>query len=73
MSVYITHKSSIQEVKLRTYNHGNCSSNNNNEPMGLAVDAVYEIEDEQINKIEIKIKSKFRFVIDPFNSTYVTI
>jgi hypothetical protein len=41
--------------------------------MGLAVDTGYKIEDEQINKIKIKIKSKFLFVIDPssqFNIRY---
>ena len=37
------HKSSVQEVKLWVHNHG---GGNNNEPMGLAVDAVYDIEDE---------------------------
>jgi hypothetical protein len=37
------HKSSVQEVKLWVHNHG---GGNNNELMGLAVDAVYDIEDE---------------------------
>jgi hypothetical protein len=36
------HKSSVQEVKLWVHNHGD----NNNESMGIAVDAVYDIEDE---------------------------
>jgi hypothetical protein len=37
------HKSSVQEVKSWMYSHG---GSNNNEPVGLAVDAVYDIEDE---------------------------
>ena len=37
------HKSSVQEVNLQVHNHG---GGDNNEPMGLAVDAVYDIEDE---------------------------
>jgi hypothetical protein len=35
-------KSSVQEVKLWVHNHGD----NNNESMGVAVDAIYDIEDE---------------------------
>jgi hypothetical protein len=42
MSVYICINPPF-EVKLWVHNHG---GGNNNEPMGLAVDAVYDIEDE---------------------------